>query len=140
MKVICKINNIYELQDEGKIARLKKYIRLSSGQLNIEIDSTYVVYGIVFRDNAPWYYLCPFEDDDCPNPFPAELFDVVENSLSRYWQLSTSDHGEGKVFSTLVFMEWAIDTSFYERLVDDDPQAVKIFLKYKQLMHQEAPA
>lgn len=135
MKVVCTVNNIYELGDENTMARLKKYIRLSDGQLNIQLNSIYVVYGILFRDNSPWYYLCPFEDDDSPCPFPAELFDIVDDTIPSCWKLSYQNN-HGTLKTELVFPEWSHDTVFYERLIDGDPENIKLFKKYRQLLEQ----
>ena len=59
MKVLCEINNILELDDSSTVERLKKYIRLSDGQLNIKKSKEYCVYGILFRDNSPLVLLMP---------------------------------------------------------------------------------
>lgn len=137
MKVFCKTNNIFDLVNTYTIDRLKKYISLSDGQLNLELNTEYVVYGILFRDNAPWYYLCLYEDDEYPSPFPADLFDISDGRLSSYWKLLFVKQREGEVLSSLVFNEWRKDPSFYERLIDGDPEAVKLFTKYRQLLDHE---
>lgn len=136
MKALCRINNILKIKDSSITRRLQKYIHLPDGQLNLEKNREYCIYGIVFRDDSPWYYLC-LDDDISPSPYPAELFDVSDERLSLYWKLSTVDQGEGETLSSLVFDEWAKDPSFYERLIDDDPEAVELFEKYRQLMDQE---
>ena len=130
MKVVCEINNILEVKDSSAIERIKKYVFLSDGQLNLEKDKEYCVYGIAFRDNSPWYYLCLDEDDESPTAYPAELFKITDGRLSSCWRLSPQD-------SSLVFEEWANDPSFYERLVDDDPSAIENFKSYQSLMDKE---
>lgn len=137
MKVLCKINNIFELNDNSTVERLKKYIRLSDGKLYLERDTEYCVYGILFRDNAPWYYLCLDADDEYPTPYPAELFNITDGRLSSYWKLSTITYPDGTVRSSIVFEEWSKDSSFYERLIDDDPAAISLFEKYRELMDRE---
>lgn len=136
MKVLCTINNIFEIKDAATLDRLRKYIHLSDGQLDLEKNVKYCVYGIVFRDNAPWYYLCLSEDDESPSPYPAELFKTTDARLSSCWRLSTEVITSG-VMSSMVFDEWANDPSFYERLIDDDPEAIKVFQKYRSLMDKE---
>jgi len=136
MKVLCTINNIFEIEESVRLERIKKYIHLSDGQLNLEKNVEYCVYGVVFRDNAPWYYLCLDEDDESPTPYPAELFKIIDERLSSYWRISTEDSTSG-VMSSIVFDEWANDPSFYERLVDGDPSAIELFKNYQSLMNKE---
>ena len=136
MKVLCTINNILEIKDVVTLDRMKKYIHLSDGQLDLEINVEYCVYGIIFRDNSPWYYLCLDEDDESPSPYPADLFKVTDDRLSSYWKLSTQAVTNG-VMSSMVFDEWANDLSFFERLIDDDPSAIELFKKYQGLMNKE---
>ncbi len=137
MKVLCEINNILELDDNSTVNRLKQYIHLPDGQLNLEINNEYCVYGILFRDNSPWYYLCLDEDDEHPTSYPAELFNVTDGRLSSYWRISEKIYPNGAVMSSIVFEEWSKDSSFYERLIDDDPEAICLFGKYRKLMDNE---
>jgi hypothetical protein len=130
MKVVCEISNIFDLDDGSVLDRVKRYILLSDGQTNLVQNEEYCVYGIAFRDNHPWYYLCLGEDDDSPTAYPAELFKIIDGKLSSYWMLSTEE-------SSIVFEEWANDSSFYERLVDDDPTAIAQFKRYQTLMNNE---
>jgi hypothetical protein len=136
MKVLCNINNIFDLKDSSTVERVKKYINYSDGRLNIEKNKEYFVYGIDFRDNSPWYYLCVDYDDEYPKGYPAELFDITDSRLSLYWKLSTVTY-PGEVMSSLVFDEWAKDYSFLERLIDGDPAAVSLFAHYRELMDKE---
>lgn len=110
---------------------------MPDGEIDLEIGRKYTVYGVVFWDNSPWYYLCSEEYDEYPKPFAAEFFNVSDERLSSHWKLSAVDQGEGEILSSLVFGEWAKDPSFYERLVEDDSEAVALFGKYRQLMNQE---
>lgn len=136
MKVVCKVNNLNSLSDERLLKRLKKYIFMPDGEIDLELGREYTVYGVIFRENSPWYYLCSEEYGEYPKPFAAEFFNISDERLSSYWKLSV-DQGEEKILSSLVFDEWAKDASFYERLIDDDPEAVELFGKYRLLMNQE---
>src|SRR5690606_41642911 len=104
MKVVCESNNLLDFNDHFSVERVKKYISLSDGQLNLEKNKDYCVYGIVFRDNSPWYYLCS-DDDQSPTAYPAELFRITDGRLSSYWRVSPQE-------SSLVVGEWAKDRSF----------------------------
>lgn len=103
---------------------------LSDGQLNLKVNKEYCVYGVVFRNDLPWYYLCQDESDYSPTAYPAELFLVSDNRLSTHWVLSVE-------FSSLLIKNWSNDPSFYERLVEGDPSAIKEFMYSKTLMDNE---
>ena len=137
MKVICKINNINSLPDGRLLRRLKKFIPRPDEEFDLEIGKEYTVYGLVFWDNCPWYYLCSEEYAEYPTPYAIELFNISDDQLSSYWKLSSECGSEGKVSSSLVFDEWAKDPSFYERLVDGDLEAEALFAKYRRLMDRE---
>lgn len=137
MKVVCKVNNLNDFLDKKISKRLKKYIFVSDGSTNLVIGRKYTVYGVVFWDNSPWYYLCSEEYDEYPIPFAADFFAILDGRLSSYFRLSAVSENDGEILSSLVFYEWAKDSSFYERLIDGDPEAVELFGKYKQLMDQE---
>ena len=110
---------------------------MPDGEIDLEVGREYTVYGLVFWDNSPWYYLCAEDYDEYPKPFAAEFFDVLDARLSSHWKLSVVEQGEGEILSSLVFSEWAKDPLFYERLIEDDSKAVELFEKYRQLMDQE---
>ena len=137
MKVCCKLNNINDLREKGLYDRISKYFHLSDGMLNLTLNAQYTVYGVLFRENAPWYYLCNDYDDEYPRPFPAELFQVVEPQFSSSWVLSTHNTRKGDVCCSLVFDEWADDPGFYERLIEGEPQAIALFQKYRKLIDNE---
>lgn len=137
MKVLCVINNIYQLKEISTVERLKKYIHLSDGQLNLEKNKEYNVYGVFFRDNSPWYYINIDDETLEPTLYPAEVFNITNKNLSSYWQLSSIIYPDGIKVTSLVFDEWAKDSLFYERLIDGDPEALALFKKYKILMDKE---
>ncbi|WP_340150073.1 hypothetical protein [uncultured Sneathiella sp.] len=137
MKVIAKFDNLKSISDERLLARLEKYINMPDGELNLETGREYTVYGIVFWDNSPLFYLCDSEMDEFPTPFFAEFFDISDDRLSRFWRLETYDNGVGQISSALVFPEWASNHLFYERLLDGHAEEIELFLKYRKLMDRE---
>lgn len=137
MKVLCVFDNFHNLNDVSTIERLKKYIYLSDGQLNVKKNKEYNVYGIEFRDNSPWYYINLDEEDFSPTAYPAEIFHVTNPKLSSYWRLSSVMNSDKIKMSALLFEEWANDISLYERFIDEDPEAIAVFKKYKKLMDEE---
>ncbi len=137
MKVLCEINNIFDLPEVGMIERARKYVRLSDGQLNLQKAEEYLVLGIAFRDNSPWCFLCVDEDDEYPTAYPIELFRVVDDRMSSYWRLSYLEGSNGVAESSLLFVDWAKDPLFHEKLLNDDPKTIEVFRKYRELMSCE---
>lgn len=138
MKVKCIINNLNsdKLSPETLI-RLKRYISLPDGELNLEIGKEHVVYGIEFWDNCPWLYLCPDDYDEYPIPVAADFFEIIDKRLSTHWQLNFKEASNRKNQAQLVFSEWATDNLFYENLISGDDHAEAIFDKYKKIMDAE---
>lgn len=136
MKVVCRVNNLNQISDENFRNRLKKYYRNSDGDVGVEIGRAYTLYGVVYWDNYPFYYLCPDDDDEYPIPFDSLFFDVSDARLSRNWRLSSSRR-EPDRRHVVVFEEWANDAMFYEHLVEGHSAEAKQFLKYKHLMDKE---
>tara|TARA_B100001094_G_scaffold304171_1_gene332882 strand:- start:860 stop:1282 length:423 start_codon:yes stop_codon:yes gene_type:complete len=138
MKVRCLANNFLELKNKIQIDRLLKvYFGLPNGELNLRRNQEYTVYGILYIDKHPWYFLCLDKYDEYPVTFPADLFEIIEPSLSSYWRLVTHNSDTPDIFSGFVIPEWSENESFYENLVDGDPKSEAIFTKYRKLMDEE---
>lgn len=137
MKVVCRINNLNNISNPYTLDRLKKYISKPDGDVDLDVGREYKVYGVVFWDNRPWLYLCTEDYDEYPKPFSLEFFDVVDDTLSPHWKLSSFSQGEYKAATSLVFGEWAKDPNFYEKLIDGDSEAIATFAKYRHIIDQE---
>jgi len=125
MKVKCTINNILNLPEGKTLDKIKRYIQLSDGKLDLDVGMEYKVYGVLFRNNSPWYYLCTDSDDLSPSPYPSELFEISDARLPAYWRFSKR--------GVVAFEEWANDETFLERLIENDPDALKVFKSYQQI-------
>lgn len=137
MRVRCIQNNFLQLGNPRAVDHIKRYVFRSDGELNIMVGADYLVYGVVFRDNLPWYYLRLDVDDEAPHPYPAALFEVLDGRLSRYWRLATRETPRGEPFSFLVFTEWAENAMFYEDLIEGSPSALATFKRYDSLLVEE---
>ncbi|OLU16394.1 hypothetical protein BVH01_07295 [Pseudomonas sp. PA1(2017)] len=137
MKVVCKIDNLYGIQDPDVLLRLETYINYPAGDFGLVLGREYTVYGIVFWDNAPLVYVFLDEDDEYPKPVPMDFFELVDCALSKCWALSYLPQGGGRSASSLVFKEWADDPAFYEKLIDGDEATVGVFSKYRSFMDFE---
>jgi hypothetical protein len=137
MKVICRIDNLYDIKDADVLSRLKEYIHYPDGEFGLVLGKEYTVYGVVFWDNAPLVYIFLDEGDDYPKPVAMDFFELSDGGLSKCWMLSYSPQGTKESSSSLVFKEWAEDPVFYERLVEGDKAAVDVFNKYRSFMDSE---
>ncbi|MGX4727635.1 hypothetical protein [Pseudomonas corrugata] len=138
MKVICRINNI----NDGSLApdanmRLRRYVSMPDGELNLEIDKEYIVYGIELRDDCPWFYICDEDYDEYPLAYAADFFEIADRRLSAYWQLNYKCTGINERQTQFFFEEWALDENFYENLISGEEQAVATFAKLRKLMDAE---
>ncbi len=138
MKVVCKFNTLTSIKCSETKSRLKKYIKLpDDDELDIRIGEKYVVYGLLFWNNCPWFYLCSENYDEYPKPYPSEFFDIIDDRISLYWKLSFYSQSNHEAKTSLVFEEWAKDPNYYERLIDGDINAVELFAKYRQIIDKE---
>ena len=142
MKIKCIYNRISELRDDLVIKNIKNNLqRFNSDNVPIsylEMGREYVVYGITFIDNLPWFYVCDEDRDEYPIARYSGFFEIINPKFSRYWELSTEISNDlNKIFSRIVIPEWAKNDLFYERLVDGEELEVSIFKKYKKLMNEE---
>ena len=87
----------------------------------------YFVYGVTVYRYIAWYYV--FDDYRLrwPTWMPAPLFDIVDGTIPRSWIMGYFRFSREEQHPLLSFPEWAKDHFFYERLVDDDEEAVRIF-------------
>jgi len=74
-----------------------------------------------------WFYVLNDDGHDWPSWTPAPMFEVVDGSLPGSWKIGYFRFDRDNQFPIVSFPEWAEDHMFYERLVDGDPTAVRIF-------------
>lgn len=94
----------------------------------LTVGESYTVFAVTTFKGGCWYYII---DDDAlryPTWRIAPLFEVLDPSIPASWEChyvrnSTADPG----FPLLSFPEWASDQHFYERLVEGDDPASRIF-------------
>jgi len=136
MKATCKFSNLSQIPSAESIVKIKKYISLPDGELDIKAGKEYVVYGIEFRDNHPWLYICLDAYEEYPVAIAADFFEITDNRLSKHWKLCFQNI-HNKQRTRLVFEEWALDSDFYEKLVDSEPMTIATFAKYRELIDRE---
>ncbi len=88
---------------------------------------TYFVFGVTLLLGIAWYYVLDDDDHDWPTWIPAPLFDVVDGAIPASWIVGYFRFSRDDQYPLLSFPEWASDHSFYERLVEGEPEAVRAF-------------
>lgn len=137
MRVVCTALSLDTFSEDWLLKRFGDRVYIPKTQYNLTLGREYTVYGLVFENNVPWYYLCSEEWDTYPVPYAREFFEIVDPRLSVYWRLSVSYSTRRETYTAITFEEWANDRIFYEHLVDGDRTAEDIFHKYRILMDSE---
>ena len=144
MLIRCIRNNIKDLKGYSDLYKeLKDTLKIPGDQLHLGLGNTYVVYAIRMTENHPRFFIA----DDVYTYYPIEyaepFFEVVDERLSRYWQLPKdhliwSDIKTNLSDTFISFEEWSyIGDRFYERLVDEERISKETFNRYKELMDLE---
>jgi hypothetical protein len=131
MKIRCIANTGANLPESYFLPHLG-YKKESEFQLSI--DKEYIVYALYEWEGKIWYYICDERYTYYPIHNPAPLFEVVDNRISKYWRFKLAPNG----LLTLAFEQWFSDPYFYDKLTDQEEQAVLIFEQIKDLIDAEA--
>ncbi len=103
----------------------------ASTALPLSVDTRYDVFAISSFLGGFWYYVLDEDQHRYPVWYPAPVFDIVSEKVPEGWVLAHHRSKNGGVTSILSFPEWALDPHFYEKLVDDDPEAVAAFAQVR---------
>jgi hypothetical protein len=132
MELICleTMENKYFKKDDLLVG--KKYLVYA-----MEIDSNGKLFYYLINEKQKKTSGCPFW-----NPYPSELFSIIDHRISRYWTFNNYIDAEDKTYSKKIFAipEWSTDpVDFYTKFLDNDFQIVNIFNTYKEKMDLEFP-
>jgi len=131
MKIRCIANTGANLPESYFLPHLG-YKKESEFQLSV--GKEYIVYALYEWEGKIWYYICDERYTYYPIHNPAPLFEVVDNRISKYWRFKLAPNG----LLTLAFEQWFSDPYFYDKLTDQEEQAVLIFEQIKDLIDAEA--
>lgn len=98
----------------------------------------YVCYAVILNKNNSKSY---FIDDDTgcryPQLYPEKYFEVIDESLSRYWCIGNHTSSDNEKSFILAFDEWANDDLFHGRMFMGSATDLKIYEMYKDKMEVE---
>lgn len=128
MIVRCIHSNIKTVSQEQVKARLLRSINLGNDDPDLKMGHEYYVQALsLWRDGGIRIYLHTVEMSSYPRPYPIELFTMVDDHLPSGWRISIVSPEDGDRIHCIGFSEWVLDDSFYERLVDGDLDAERIY-------------
>jgi hypothetical protein len=148
MKIKCIKNKIPDIKNDPDFFEvLKKSQKSWEDPYSITLEKIYIVYGIVFREKYPLYLICDDNYDEKRGTyFPlfhySNFFEVIDNRVSRYFQYFThmvlnQKNNVQVVETSFCFPEWINRPLYYEKLLDQDEEYIKIFRHYKRLIDSE---
>ena len=103
----------------------------------LEVGKEYNVYGMVVSFGQVCYYICDRMHNEFPIAIPADLFEIVDRRLSRYWIFGFINAFENYPF--WIFPEWLTERYFQNKLTDWEDREMGIFKSYRELMDLEFP-
>ena len=104
------------------------YIRKRTPDLLV--GSTYIVYGLMIRDEHVWYLICEEAHDDYPKLHLGAFFEPTDLSIPQEWAVCLKPNNLGQGVSILP-KRWADDPLFLERLVDGCEESQNYFRALK---------
>lgn len=131
MKIRCIANTGASLPESYLDSSL---YRTKETEFKLIVGKEYVVYAIHEARANVWYYICDERYTYYPLKNPAPLFEVIDPTASQYWQFRFSENG----LLEIAFEHWFSIPYYYDKLTDQEEEAVATFEKYKELMDAEA--
>jgi hypothetical protein len=103
MRVRCLTNR----PTEAQVRRLGSAFKPGKTEFVVEPGHEYTVLGLSFRQGEPWFELhVPIR---VIASFPALLFEIVDTTVSRYWQIRIDEDGTVRLWPPQFYQEYFID-------------------------------
>lgn len=122
------IDNLTSEEAKRRIAKSGNFSDLSSYLI---AGKEYKVFALSsWSDRGMRAYIHSLEECSFPSPYPLELFEIVDSFIPQDWVANTISDSTNDKHIVFSFNEWAIDGTFYERLVGGDLECTAIYEKY----------
>lgn len=109
--------------------------------IELTIGKEYTVYAVFILFNHPCYLICDDFYDGVsyahPMFYPASLFEVIDNTPSRYWIQRRIKHGIEHNMNDVGFPDILNDEYFYGGVVEGYQKEVQVFQQWKCLIDRE---
>jgi hypothetical protein len=93
----------------------------------VSIGRSYAVFAMTNFLGIAWYYILDDDGNPWPTWAPSPLFEVDDGRLPTSWQIGYFRFSLEDQYPILSFPEWATDHRFYERLVEGEAEATRVF-------------
>ena len=108
----------------------------------LTIGKEYTVYAVFILFNHPCYLICNDIYDGVsyahPMFYPATLFEVMDNTPSKYWIKRKINFNNKDNMNDIGFPDLLNDEYFYGGVVEGYRKEVQIFQRWKKLIDKEA--
>jgi hypothetical protein len=128
----CVANAVHRVADAKARERLERAIHVEGALAELTVGETYDVVALEERSGGVWLFIHTVLSSECPYPYPAEMFDIVDASLPAGWWITFETQTSGLVIKRISFRQWAQDGGFYEKLVDRDTQALEVYNRQRR--------
>lgn len=141
MIIKCTNNNYSRahLSNELEKYLLEIYPNGLDNVLLLDLDKIYVCYAVVFSPITEWFFITDEAGARYPSWYSSILFDILNNSVSRYWSIGNFVDFKGSDFPLLAFDAWANNPYFHGQLFEGDMDTISTFEFHKKLMDVEFP-
>jgi len=121
--------------------RIEKYWRDHNLEASfpLSVGKDYLVQAVTVHLGLAWYYVHDDDDLEWPIWYPATLFTLRDGEIPVGWVMGYVHLGAENQYPVLSFPGWANDRFFYERLVDGEDQAVRIYAARRAFHPTDAP-
>ncbi|MFZ2643177.1 MAG: hypothetical protein WA117_19450 [Verrucomicrobiia bacterium] len=130
MRIVCIKNTLAAIAESEVRERLRRSIHMDGPITDLEIGREYAVQAVEERDGGLWFYLHTVSVNDYPYPYPAEMFELRDNTVPAGWVVSMEVQRGSVGLKRITFPAWATDDVFYERLVDGDVETVSAYRRW----------
>ena len=141
MLVKCIENSIQKLSKNDWFD--SDMFNMADGTINLVKGEYYVVYAIDFVKPYTLYYISDSTFTTYPVSYQAQLFDVYDERISRYWETNSNkllQDLKNNASGLISFKSWSESRTFYEKLVEGNAAEERKFLEMKRKMDLEFKA
>lgn len=142
MKVRCIYNTGedirgYENKPLIKKEELGRFGSTGHTEFGLTVGKEYIVMGMIFGEGSLDYLI---DDGGYASTYPYPLFEVIDNKLPSGWffkSLKNTDENYPYQEAVWGYYELIFDTDHYEKLVDIDEEAQRIYFRRKIELEKE---